>query len=111
MTNRIAKGLQDLGVKKGERVAIYMPMIPELIAAALAVARLGAAHMVVFGGFAASALRDRIIDCDAKVLITADGGFRGGKMIELKHISDEAIAEKPAIQKAGVGRPTGMEGT
>ena len=109
MTNRIAKGLQNLGVKKGDRVAIYMPMIPELIAAALAVARLGAAHMVVFGGFAASALRDRIIDCDAKVLITADGGFRGGKVIELKHIADEAIAETPAVQKAVVVRHTGME--
>jgi acetyl-CoA synthetase len=109
MTNRLAKGLQNLGVKKGDRVAIYMPMIPELIAAALAVARLGAAHMVVFGGFAASALRDRIIDCDAKVLITADGGFRGGKVIELKHIADEAIAETPAIQKAVVVRHTGME--
>jgi acetyl-CoA synthetase len=109
MTNRIAKGLQNLGVKKGDRVAIYLPMIPELVAAALAVARLGAAHMVVFGGFAASALRDRIIDCDAKVLITADGGFRGGKVIELKHIADEAIAETPAIQKAVVVRHTGME--
>ena len=109
MTNRLAKGLQNLGVKKGDRVAIYMPMIPELIAAALAVARLGAAHMVVFGGFAASALRDRIIDCDAKVLITADGGFRGGKVVELKHIADEAIAETPAIQKAVVVRHTGME--
>jgi acetyl-CoA synthetase len=109
MTNRLAKGLQNLGVKKGDRVAIYMPMIPELIAAALAVARLGAAHMVVFGGFAASALRDRIIDCDAKVLITADGGFRGGKVIELKHIADEAIAETPAIQRAVVVRHTGME--
>ncbi|HKV01628.1 MAG TPA: acetate--CoA ligase, partial [Ktedonobacteraceae bacterium] len=83
--------------------------IPELIAAALAVARLGAAHMVVFGGFAASALRDRIIDCDAKVLITADGGFRGGKVIELKHIADEALAETPTIQKAVVVRHTGME--
>jgi len=109
MTNRLAKGLQNLGVKKGDRVAIYMPMIPELVAAALAVARLGAAHMVVFGGFAASALRDRIIDCEAKVLITADGGFRGGKVIELKHIADEAIAETPAIQKAVVVRHTGME--
>jgi acetyl-CoA synthetase len=109
MTNRLAKGLQNLGVKKGDRVAIYMPMIPELIAAALAVARLGAVHMVVFGGFAASALRDRIIDCDAKVLITADGGFRGGKVIELKHIADEAIAETPAIQRAVVVRHTGME--
>src|SRR2546428_1797801 len=66
-------------------------------------------HMVVFGGFAASALRDRIIDCDAKVLITADGSYRGGKVIELKHIADEAIAETPTIQKSIVVRHTGME--
>ena len=109
MTNRLAKGLQDLGVKKGDRVAIYMPMIPELVAAVLATARLGAAHMVVFGGFAASALRDRIIDCEAKVLITADGSHRGGKVIELKKIADEAIAETPSIQKSIVVRHTGME--
>jgi acetyl-CoA synthetase len=109
MTNRLAKGLQDLGVKKGDRVAIYMPMIPELVAAVLATTRLGAAHMVVFGGFAASALRDRIIDCEAKVLITADGSHRGGKVIELKKIADEAIAETPSIQKSIVVRHTGME--
>jgi acetyl-CoA synthetase len=109
MTNRLAKGLQNLGVKKGDRVAIYLPMIPELVAAALAVARLGAAHMVVFGGFAASALRDRIIDCDAKVLITADGSHRGGKAIELKHIADEAVAETPTVQRVVVVRHTGME--
>ena len=109
MTNRLAKGLQNLGVKKGDRVAIYLPMIPELVAAVLAVARLGAVHMVVFGGFAASALRDRIVDCDAKALITADGSYRGGKVIELKHIADEAIAETPTIQKSIVVRHTGME--
>ena len=109
MTNRLAKGLQNLGVKKGDRVAIYLPMIPELVAAVLAVARLGAVHMVVFGGFAASALRDRIIDCDAKALITADGSYRGGKLIELKHIADEAIAETPTVQKSIVVRHTGME--
>jgi acetyl-CoA synthetase len=109
MTNRLAKGLQDLGVKKGDRVAIYMPMIPEIVAAVLATTRLGAAHMVVFGGFAASALRDRIIDCEAKVLITADGSHRGGKVIELKKIADEAVAETPTIQKSIVVRHTGME--
>ena len=109
MTNRLAKGLQNLGVKKGDRVAIYLPMIPELVAAVLAVARLGAVHMVVFGGFAASALRDRIVDCDAKVLITADGSYRGGKVIELKHIADEAVAETPTIQKVIVARHTGLE--
>ena len=109
MTNRLAKGLQNLGVKKGDRVAIYMPLIPELVAAVLAVARLGAVHMVVFGGFAASALRDRIIDCDARVLITADGSYRGGKPIELKHIADEAIAETPTVEKMVVVRRTGKD--
>ena len=107
MTNRMAKVLQNVGVKKGDRVAVYMPMIPDLISAMLACARLGAVHMVVFGGFAASSLRDRIIDCDAKVLITADGGFRGSKVIELKKIADEAVAETPTIEKVVVARRTG----
>ena len=109
MTNRVAKVLQNLGVKKGDRVAIYMPMIPELVAAVLACARLGAPHMVVFGGFAASSLRDRIIDCDAKVLITADGNNRGGKPIELKKIADGAVAETPGIEKVVVVRHMGKE--
>src|SRR5207248_7996868 len=105
----VAKVLQNQGVKKGERVAIYMPMIPEMVASVLACARLGAPHMVVFGGFAASSLRDRMIDCDAKVLITADGGYRGGKVIELKKIADEAVAETPTIEKTIVVRRTGLE--
>src|SRR3984893_1898932 len=109
MTNRVAKVLQNLGVKKGDRVAIYMPMIPELVAAVLACARLGAPHMVVFGGFAASSLRDRIIDCDARVLITADGNYRGAKLIELKKIADEAVAETPGIEKVVVFRHMGKE--
>ena len=109
MTNRVAKVLQNLGVKKGDRVAIYMPMIPELVAAVLACARLGAPHMVVFGGFAASSLRDRIIDCDAKVLITADGNYRGAKPIELKKIADGAVAETPGIEKVVVVRHMGKE--
>ncbi len=109
MVNRLAKGLQNLGVKKGDRVAIYMPLVPELVAAVLAVARLGAVHMVVFGGFAASALRDRILDCDAKVLITADGGYRGGKVIDLKQIADEAVAEAPSVEKVIVVKRTGKD--
>jgi acetyl-CoA synthetase len=109
MTNRVAKVLQNLGVKKGDRVAIYMPMIPELVAAVLACARLGAPHMVVFGGFAASSLRDRIIDCDARVLITADGNYRGAKPIELKKIADAAVAETPGIEKVVVVRHMGIE--
>ncbi|HLX39400.1 MAG TPA: AMP-binding protein, partial [Ktedonobacteraceae bacterium] len=99
LTNRLAKGLQNLGLKKGDRVAIYMPMIPELPAAMLACARLGMPHTVVFGGFAAPSLRDRMIDCNAKALITADGSFRGGKTIELKKIADEAVAESPSVEK------------
>jgi acetyl-CoA synthetase len=107
MTNRLAKGLQNLGIKKGDRVAIYMPAIPEQIAAVLAVARLGAVHTVVFGGFAASALRDRIIDAEAKVVITADGNYRGGKLIELKKLADEAVAETPTISNVVVVRRLG----
>ncbi len=104
MTNQMAKGLQNLGVKKGDRVAIYMPAIPEQVVALLAVARLGAVHTVVFGGFASSALRDRINDAEAKVVITADGSYRGGKLIELKKLADEALAETPTIEKAVVVR-------
>ncbi len=107
MTNQFAAGLQKLGVKKGDRVAIYMPAIIEQIVAVLAVARLGAIHTVVFGGFAASALRDRIIDAQAKVVITADGNYRGGKHIELKKITDEAVSETPTIEKVVVVRRLG----
>jgi len=109
MTNRLAKGLQKLGVEKGDRVAIYMSAIPEQIAAILAVARLGAIHTVVFGGFAASAFRDRIIDAQAKVVITADGSYRGGKLIRLKNITDEAIEEAPCIEKVVVVQRLGID--
>ena len=107
LTNRMAKGLQNLGVKKGDRVAIYLPAIPEQIVALLAVARLGAVHTVIFGGFAASALRDRINDAEAKVLITADGNYRGGKLIDLKKLADEALQETPTIEKSLVVRRLG----
>src|SRR6266852_9471817 len=109
MTNCLAKGLQKLDVKKGDRVAIYMLAIPEQIAAVLAVARLGAIHTVVFGGFAASALRDRLNDAQAKVVITADSSYRGGKLIELKSIADEAAAKAPSIEKMVVFRRLGNE--
>ena len=102
--NRLAAALQKLGLQKGDRAAIYMPAIPEQIVAVLACARLGVAHSVVFGGFAASALRDRINDCQAKLLITADGNYRGGKLIDLKKIADEAVAEAPSIEHVVVAR-------
>ena len=97
-TNKLANALKTLGVTKGDRVAIYMPMIPELPIAMLACARIGAIHSVVFGGFSAEALRDRILDAGAKVLITADGGYRRGQIIPLKHDADYALRETPGIQ-------------
>ncbi len=105
--NRLAAGLRKLGVQKGDRISVYLPAIPEQIVAVLACARLGAVHSVVFGGFAASALRDRIIDCQAKVLITADGNKRGGKLVNLKQIADEAVAEAPTIEHVVVARRLG----
>ena len=82
--SRIANALKELGVRKGDRVCIYMPMVPELAMAMLACARVGAAHSVVFGGFSAESLYDRINDAEAKVVITADGGWRRGNIIPLK---------------------------
>lgn len=103
---RLANVLKDLGVERGDRVAIYLPMIPELPAAMLACARIGAAHSVVFGGFSAEALRDRIIDAEARVLITADGGYRRGDIVELKANADQALSATPTIEKVLVVRRT-----
>ncbi len=91
---RVANVLTDLGVAQGDRVAIYMPMIPEAIAAMLAVARLGAIHSVIFGGFSADSLRTRIDDAGAKVVITADGGYRKGRVSPLKPAVDQALADR-----------------
>ena len=102
--NRFANVLKKLGVQRGDRVAIYMPMIPELPVAMLACARIGAVHSVVFGGFSAEALRDRINDCGAKVLITADGGYRRGGLLPLKHDADYALLETPSIEHVIVVR-------
>ncbi len=97
-TCRVANLLRDLGVNKGDRVAIYMGMVPETAVAMLACARIGAPHSVVFGGFTAQALKDRINDAEAKVLITADGAWRRGTVVALKDIADDAIADTPSIE-------------
>ena len=100
--NKFANVLKSLGVKRGDRVVIYMPMIPEIIVAVLASARIGAIHSVVFGGFSAEALRDRINDAEAKILITADGGYRRGQIVPLKHDADYALMAAPTIEKVVV---------
>ncbi|MEO3889130.1 acetate--CoA ligase [Nonomuraea sp. B5E05] len=107
--SKAANALHELGVRKGDRVAIYMPMIPELPIAMLACARIGAVHSVVFGGFSASALKSRIDDADAKLVITADGGYRRGKPSALKPIVDEAVAECPQVENVLVVRRTGQD--
>jgi acetyl-CoA synthetase len=108
-TGRAANALRALGVKKGDRVAIYMPMIPELPVAMLACARIGAPFTVVFGGFSAEALSGRINDSEAKVLITADGGYRKGGVVPLKKNADDAIAQTKSIEKVLVVRRTKNE--
>jgi acetyl-CoA synthetase len=100
--NRFANGLKSLGVKKGDRVAIYLGMVPELPIALLACAKIGAPHSVVFGGFSAEALRERINDAQAKVLITGDGAWRRGNVVALKAGADEALEGTPSIEKVVV---------
>ncbi|MAZ66254.1 MAG: acetate--CoA ligase [Kangiellaceae bacterium] len=104
---RFANVLKSRGVQKGDRVCIYMPMIPEAIYAMLACARIGAVHSVVFGGFSPHALRDRILDSDCRVVITADEGVRGGKTIPLKQNADEALRACPSVHSVLVVRRTG----
>src|SRR3989338_7017096 len=99
---KCANVLKKLVVKKGDRVILYMPMIPELPIAMLASARIGAVHSVVFGGFSAEALRDRINDAEAKILITADGGCRRGENVPLKHDADYALMGTPTVEKVVV---------
>ena len=108
-TQRCANALLELGVRKGDRVAIYMPMIPELPAAMLACARIGAPFTVVFGGFSAEAIAGRIADSEAKVLVTADGGYRKGSVVPLKRNADDAVARTTRIEKVLVVRRTGHE--
>jgi len=96
--SQVASGLRELGVEKGDRVAIYLPMIPEAAISMLACARIGAIHSVVFGGFSPNSLADRINDAEAKVLITADGGYRRGNVIPLKRNADQALERTPSIE-------------
>lgn len=115
--NLAANMLKHLGIKKGDRVAIYLPMIAEAVVAMLACARIGAVHTVVFGGFSPESLRDRINDCGCKALITADGGYRRGQIVPLKRNADEALKECPTIEhvlvvmrrRSGVGDETFAE--
>jgi len=106
---RWANYFQNIGVGEGDRVAIYMPMIPEAVIAMLACARVGAVHTVIFGGFSAEAIKDRINDCRAKLVITADGGWRRGKIIELKANVDRAVEGTPTVQTVLVVKRCGNE--
>jgi acetyl-CoA synthetase len=107
--SRLANGLKSLGVQKGDRVAIYLGMVPELPAAMLACARIGAPHSVVFGGFSAEALRDRINDAEAKVLITGDGAWRRGQEVPLKRNAEEGLKDCPSIEHVVIVKRTGGE--
>ena len=100
--SQFANVLKSLGVRRGDRVAIYLPLIPELAIAMLACARIGAAHSVVFGGFSSESLRDRINDAQCNLLITADGGWRRGSIVPLKQMADEALTGTPSIQNVVV---------
>ncbi len=108
---KFANVLKSLGVQKGDRVCIYMPMVPEVVIAMLACARIGAPHSVVFGGFSAESLADRINDAQAKLLITADGGYRRGNIVPLKHNADTALQNTPSIEKVIVYQRIGSDYT
>jgi acetyl-CoA synthetase len=107
--NKLAKIFKDFGLKKGDRVAVYLPMIPELPMTLLATARLGGIHTVVFSGFSAEALADRINDCQAKILVTADGSYRRGKVVPLKETADRALTNTPTVEKVIVVKRTGQQ--
>ncbi len=106
---RVANALKELGIRKGDRVNIYMGMVPELPIAMLACARIGAPHSVVFGGFSSDALRDRIVDAEAKLLITSDGAWRRGQVVPLKDSADVAMSECPTIEHCLVLQRTGQD--
>jgi acetyl-CoA synthetase len=106
--NKIAKVFKDFGVKKGDRIAVFLPVIPELPMTLLASARIGGVHAVVFSGFSAEALADRVNDCGAKILVTADGSFRRGKPVAIKDTADRALPNMPNIEKVIVVKRTGQ---
>src|SRR5512136_1407250 len=106
--NKLAKAFKDLGLKKGDRVAVYLPVIPELPITLLASARIGGIHAVVFSGFSAEALADRINDSGAKILITSDGSFRRGKPVAIKDNADRALKITPTVEKVIVVKRTGQ---
>jgi acetyl-CoA synthetase len=106
---KFANVLRGMGVQKGDIVTIYLPRIPEIVIAMLACAKIGAAHSVVYGGFSVEALAARIEDAESRVLITADGGWLRGKIVELKNIADEAMARQPTIESCIVVKRTGQE--
>ena len=107
MVCKFSNALRNIGAKKGARVTIYMPMIPEAAVAMLACARIGAVHSVVFGGFSPDSLANRIIDCDSSIVITADEGIRSGKKIPLKANTDKAVKNTTTVEKVVVVRRTG----
>jgi acetyl-CoA synthetase len=106
--NKLAKALKSYGVKKGDRVAVFLPVIPELPITLLATARIGGVHAVVFSGFSAEALADRVNDCGAKILVTADGSFRRGKPVAIKDNADRGLPNMPGIEKVIVVKRTGQ---
>jgi len=106
---QFANVLESLGLRKGDRAAIYMPMVPEAAVAMLACARLGVVHTVIFGGFSSEAIKDRINDCNAKLVITADGGWRRGKIVELKDSVDRALGATPGVEHVVVLKRTGND--
>ena len=108
-TCRFSNALKDLGIKKGDRIIIYMPMVPEAAIAMLACARVGAIHSVVFAGFSSTSLADRIDDCQAKMIITSDGNFRGNKVIPVKSVVDEALEKSNSIEKVVVLKRTNQD--
>ena len=107
--NQLAKALKDFGVKKGDRIAVYLPVIPELPITLLATARIGGIHAVVFSGFSAEALADRVNDSGAKILVTADGSYRRGKTVAIKDNADRALQHTPTVEKVIVVKRTGQQ--